>query len=367
MDGVTSPKSASLPVTLIEGQATLVEGLLADGPPATPQQLRTAVAELTDQLESAKKTLLGCMGSPTSQCQLDASLAAFVSPVQEMLARQRLSAPDPSSETAPAQQAAGTCSVLTAISACKAMEVDTQSPLREQEPASTDADMAEQSIAEADAIKAPAQEAAPVSEADGKSVVITATEVLAEKLGAPETAGLPVAPAVSALQHETAILAAPAVVPQAGPTVGVAAEVIKLAAKLDLATVVALKKPISVTDVPKTCDASRPSCQVTAPPRCLARVSAGNYRGASNSTEKEISGQQPDAAAALPGAVGVMTEGAAASEGDLMHPETSPQRADVVAADGAMRAGTEGAVAPKEAPVQPGRSSTQATEAEKLQ
>ena len=61
-------------------------------PPATPQQLRAAVDALTDQLDSAKKSLMTCVGSPAAQRQRDASLAQYAGPAQALLAGQRLGA-----------------------------------------------------------------------------------------------------------------------------------------------------------------------------------------------------------------------------------------------------------------------------------
>ena len=86
------------------------EGKLNGTPPATPQQLRAAVAALTDQLDSAKKSLIKCVGAPAAQRQLDASLARYAEPVQAILARQMLTVLGPSHEPAAPQQGAGAAS-----------------------------------------------------------------------------------------------------------------------------------------------------------------------------------------------------------------------------------------------------------------
>ena len=77
-DEASFPKAASLPATVVEGAS------------GSPQQLKSAVDELTGQLESARRSLQAGTHSPTAQRQLDASLALYANPAQALLGRQRL-------------------------------------------------------------------------------------------------------------------------------------------------------------------------------------------------------------------------------------------------------------------------------------
>ena len=77
-DEASFPKAASLAATVVEGAS------------GSPQQLKSAVDELTGQLESAQRSLQACTHSPAAQRQLDASLGLYANPAQALLGRQRL-------------------------------------------------------------------------------------------------------------------------------------------------------------------------------------------------------------------------------------------------------------------------------------
>lgn len=138
-------------------------GQLHGTPLATPQQLRAAVDALTDQLDSAKKSLMTCVASPAAQRQLDASLARYAEPVQALLGRQRLSAHHPSPEQAGYWQGPGTASAATVTvlpTACDGTQDTSEASSMQRQPSMSAADRAQHSAPEAALSTAPAASAA---------------------------------------------------------------------------------------------------------------------------------------------------------------------------------------------------------------
>ena len=105
--------SASSHATVNEAPATAFEEVPHGGPIASSQQLSILVAELTEQLQTAKNNLLGWTGGPGAQRALNASLALHVRQEQAIETRHTISAPSLPSEEPFVQQAACTTSTLT--------------------------------------------------------------------------------------------------------------------------------------------------------------------------------------------------------------------------------------------------------------
>lgn len=134
-------------------------------PPATPQQLRAAVEALTDQLDSAKKSLMTCVGSPAARRQRDASLARCAAPAQVLLARQRLGAHNPIQELPDYRQGATTAPAapVTLLAAAVDATQDTiEASSKQHKHVMSAADTTEHIRPEADVSKALA--AAPADE-----------------------------------------------------------------------------------------------------------------------------------------------------------------------------------------------------------
>ncbi len=148
---------------------------MADGgqphgtPPATPQQLRAAVDALTDQLDSAKKSLMTCVGSPAAQRQRDASLARCAAPAQALLAGQKLSVPTRARELPEYLKGAIAASAapVTLLAAAGDRTQDTsEASAMQRKPAMSAAYRAEHGKAEAYIRKAPAAAAAEQAPAE---------------------------------------------------------------------------------------------------------------------------------------------------------------------------------------------------------
>ena len=108
VDEAALQESASSHATVNEAPATAFEEVLHGGPTASSQHLSILVAELTNQLQTAKDNLLGWTGGPATQHTLNASLALYVRQEQAMETRHTISAPSLPSEEGFVQQAACT-------------------------------------------------------------------------------------------------------------------------------------------------------------------------------------------------------------------------------------------------------------------
>ena len=126
-------------------------------PPATPQQLRSAVLELSGQLESARQSLQTCEGSPSARpAQLDGPGPGAANPVQVLLGRpdtQQHSAAEEQA-AAPGQAAGGGTSVVTPSSLAGSpggdTEIEAGAVTRQQTLISTDDEAV--SVADADVL-----------------------------------------------------------------------------------------------------------------------------------------------------------------------------------------------------------------------
>ena len=314
--------------------ARVNEGALHGTPPATPQQLRAAVAALTDQLDSAKKSLMGCVGTPAAQRQLDASLARCAEPVQAMLAGQRLTALAPSQELAASQLGAGTASVSEVMLLPTAAH-DGNSPEaapKQQKPATAAAATAELSAPEADISKPPAATVAlPACVAVSKHTAEQASVEDSAPLVTARASASGRPPAMPDLSAAMTLLQI-----GRGSRSGCGSEAAEAGVAADDAqptpatTEIPLKPPsgnhgLEMSEAPKL---SRPG---TPAPHDLAQAAAGSHepsgerpeQGSVALSKSEGSGQDADAAAAAQCPAKTLAEGETVSKGSLTHPNRS--------------------------------------------
>ena len=201
-------------------------------PPATPQQLRSAVLELSGQLESARQSLQTCKGSPSARpAQLDGPGPGAANPVQVLLGRpdtQQHSAAEEQA-AAPGQAAGGGTSVVTPSSLAGSpggdTEIEAGAVTRQQTLISTDDEAV--SVAHADVLSSlptapaetPARRGSRLAPAirgatmAGQAVSGRSPSSCQEAAAAP-LAQEAAAPTVSAPRPATPVLAAGAIMQQ---------------------------------------------------------------------------------------------------------------------------------------------------------
>ena len=199
-------------------------------PPATPQQLRSAVLELTGQLESARQSLQTCEGSPCAHpAQPDDPGPAAANPAQVLLGRpntQQHSAAE-TQTAAPGQAAGGGTSVVTPSSLAGSpggdTEIEAGAVTRQQTLISTDDEGI--SVADADVssslptapAEAPARRGSRLAPAMRGATM--AGQAMSGRAPSAEAAAAPpaqevAAPTVSAPRPATPVLAAGAIMQQ---------------------------------------------------------------------------------------------------------------------------------------------------------